>query len=137
MTGLKNPKQLYGDKKPNLSLITPAMEVPLALAMMDGAMKYGAYNWRENPVEILTYIAAAKRHLGLLLEGEWVASDGVQHLGHVMACCAIILDAHYSGNLIDNRPSPGSKGVYEEADGLIQKLKALKEKRDNASHSSP
>ena len=137
MTGLVNPKQLYGDKKPNLSLITPAMEVPLALALMDGAMKYGAYNWRGNPVETLTYIAAAKRHLGLLLEGEWVADDGVQHLGHVMACCAIILDAYYSGNLVDNRPPPGSKGVYEEANGLIQKLKALKEKRDNASHPSP
>ena len=99
---------------------------------MDGAGKYGPFNWRDNPVEAMTYIAAAKRHLGSFLEGEWLASDGVQHLGHVMACCAIILDAKASGTLIDNRPSPGSIGVWEEAEELIKKLRILKEQRDNA-----
>lgn len=126
-----NPKKQYGDKKPNLALITPAMEIPLALGLMDGAGKYGPFNWRINPVETMTYIAAAKRHLGSFLEGEWLADDGIQHLGHVMACCAIILDAKASNKLIDNRPTPGSFGVNEEAEMLIKKLKALKEKRDN------
>jgi len=128
-----NPKQLYGDKKPNLALISPAMEIPLALAMMDGMYKYGAYNFRNSPIEVMTYIAAARRHLGLYLEGEEVAEDGVQHLGHVMACCAILLDAKAAGTLIDNRPKPGSKGVHEEARVLIEKLKDLKAKRESSS----
>lgn len=124
-----NPKQRYGDKKPNLALLTPAMEYPLALALMDGAGKYGPFNWRINAVEAITYIAAAKRHLGLYLEGEEIAQDGVHHLGHVMACCAILLDAKAAGKLIDNRPTPGSHGVQEEAEGLIQKLRTLHEER--------
>ena len=134
-----NPKQIWGDKKPNLALIPPSMEIPLALAMMDGAGKYGPYNWRINPVETMTYIAAAKRHLGAFLDGEWVAPDGVQHLGHVMACCGILLDAYYTGNLIDNRPVPneGVDGLADEADILIKKLKDRKEKRENAKNPHP
>lgn len=130
-----NPKQIYGDKKPNLSLVPPTMEIPLALAMMDGAGKYGPYNWRYNPVEAMTYIAAARRHLGAYLEGEWLAPDGVQHLGHVMACAGILLDAHYTGNLIDNRPPNMVRGLIEEVDVLIARLKSFKEKRDESTRS--
>jgi hypothetical protein len=34
----------------------------------------------------------------------------VHHLGHAMACCAILLDARETGNLADNRPTPGAAG---------------------------
>jgi hypothetical protein len=133
MTVSANPKQIYGDKKVDLSLITPAMEYPLAHAFMQGKGLYGPYNWRINPVETMTYIAAAKRHLGQFLEGEWEAEDGVEHLGHVMACCAIILDAKAFGNLIDNRPTPGSKGVYENSTAMIEKIKRTVEDRKKLS----
>lgn len=106
-----NPKTQVGRNKPDVSLIPPVATMHQADAFMDGADKYGPYNWREKTVSIRTYIAAAKRHLDLFLDGEQVAKDSkVHHLGHAMACCAIMLDAMSVGNAIDDRPWPGRSG---------------------------
>lgn len=104
----QNPKDLLGIKKVDLTCIPPAGEIHMARAMMDGANKYGAYNWRENKVVAKIYIAAARRHLLQFLDGEdYDPKSTVHHLGHAMACCAIILDAMETGNLIDDRPVKG------------------------------
>jgi hypothetical protein len=43
------------------------------------------------------------------LDGEDNAEDsGQHHLGHALACIAIILDAEATGNLADDRPTPGA-----------------------------
>ena len=103
-----NPKDAIGDKKVDLSLIPPSAEIALARAFGDGAAKYGPYNWRENNVRARVYVAAAKRHLAQWLDGQENAEDsGVHHLGHVMACCAILIDAQSLGALADDRPKPG------------------------------
>jgi hypothetical protein len=106
-----NPKDLIGSTKVDLALVPPVGIVACALAMTDGALKYDPYNWREQgkPVQARTYVAAALRHLYSWLDGEDESEDaGVNHLGHVMACCAIILDAQSCGQLVDNRPVPGA-----------------------------
>jgi hypothetical protein len=104
-----NPKTLTGAKRVDLSLLPPAGVIHGAHAMMDGAEKYGPYNWREKKVPARTYIAAAGRHLADWLDGEEAAADsGVHHLGHVIGCCAIVLDAMETGNLIDDRPTSGA-----------------------------
>ena len=73
-------------------------------AMLDGDLKYGFRNWRQNDVQARIYIDACKRHLDSWLEGEECADDsGVHHLGHARACLGILLDAQENGNLIDNR----------------------------------
>lgn len=78
------------------------------MAMKNGADKYGAYNWRDNPVRMSIYIDACFRHLYQLLDGEDYAQDsGVHHAGHAIACMAIILDAIEHGNIIDDRPPKG------------------------------
>jgi hypothetical protein len=102
-----NPKDLVGATKVDLSLLPAAGVIHGAHAMMDGAVKYGPYNWREKPVQARIYVSAAMRHLQLFLDGEEEAADSeVHHLGHVIGCCAIMLDAIATGNLIDNRPVP-------------------------------
>ena len=108
-----NPKDLFGEKKVSLSKFPPVALAHGAHAMMDGARKYGAYNWRDKPVVAHIYVDAAMRHLTDWFEGEEEAPDsGVHHLGHAIACCAILLDAQEVGNLIDDRPiTPKSKGV--------------------------
>jgi hypothetical protein len=106
-----NPKDLLGAKKPDLSLVPPAALLHTASAMMDGAAKYGPYNWRENAVLARVYVAAAMRHLQQFLDGEDIdPTSGVHHLGHASACCAILLDARETGNLSDDRPAPGAAG---------------------------
>jgi len=103
-----NPKQLYGDKKVPIHLVPPTAIAYLALALRDGARKYGAYNYRETKVESMTYIGAAMRHIMAYLDGEWLDDDsGNPHIAHAMACLAILADCTEGANLIDNRPAPG------------------------------
>lgn len=110
MNGI-NPKDALGLAKVDLSVIPPSAELHLASAMMDGAVKYGPFNWRDNAVIGRVYVAAARRHLLQYLDGEDIDPvSGVHHLGHAMACCAILLDAQETGNLDDNRPKKGVAG---------------------------
>src|SRR5678815_1515503 len=107
-----NPKDILGDKKPHLELIPPAGLLHASQAHLEGAIKYGPYNWRDKPVRLTVYIAAAQRHLLALLDGEDNAHDsGFRHEGHVIACMNIILDAFETGNLIDDRPIKGTASL--------------------------
>lgn len=110
-----NPKTAMGAKKPDPSVVPPAGRLHLATAMMNGAEKYGPFNWRDQPISSRPYIAAAMRHLEAYLDGEDFSQDTVaagkpvHHLAHVMACCAILLDATEVGCLNDNRPAVKGK----------------------------
>lgn len=113
-----NPKTLIGIKKVSLSTVPPAGLIHVARAMSNGVEKYGLMNYRESPVEARIYIDAAYRHLMAWADGEEVAEDsGVHHLGHVMACMAIILDAESTGMLVDDRPKKG------KASELLEKFR--------------
>lgn len=104
-----NPKDIVGATKPDLSLLPGTAMVEWARAQADGARKYGPYNWREKgkPVQAMTYVGAAQRHLAAFVDGEDVDPVSlVLHLAHAMACCAILIDAKACGNTIDNRPTP-------------------------------
>jgi hypothetical protein len=104
-----NPKTVVGAQKVPLHLIPPAAKHYLAEAMGDGAKKYGPFNWREHRVTASTYIGAAQRHIDAWWDGEDVSADAlVHHLGHAMACMAIILDALTIGKLNDDRPEKGA-----------------------------
>lgn len=104
-----NPKDLIGLTKVPLHLVPPAGLIHEALAMQDGAEKYGAFNWRANAVLASIYVAAALRHIYAWYDGEDVAADsGHHHLGHARACLGIILDALETDSLGDDRPDPGA-----------------------------
>jgi len=104
-----NPKTAEGSKKPPFHFIPPVAEMILGQAMANGGVKYGAMNWREKTVSSSVYYNAVRRHMSAWLDGEDVAPDsGVHHLGHVMASCAILLDAAASGKLNDDRPIAGA-----------------------------
>jgi hypothetical protein len=106
---LTNPKDLLGVKKVSLSKVPPVAVAQCAMALMDGAEKYGAYNWREKAVRASIYVDACERHLLAWFDGEERAQDsGVHHLAHAMACLAILLDAQATGNLVDDRPAGGA-----------------------------
>lgn len=107
----QNPKDLIGITKPDLTLVPPAAILHESMAMMDGANKYGPYNWRENKVLYMIYLAAAMRHIQQLIDREdFDPKSKVHHLGHARACLGILCDALETGNLIDNRPIAGRAG---------------------------
>ncbi len=100
-----NPKDSVGNTKVSLSKFPAIGTMMGAMAMMDGAEKYGPYNWRDKAVVAHIYVDAARRHLDEWFEGQENAADSkVHHLGHAIACCAILLDAQATGNLLDDRP---------------------------------
>ena len=131
MTLPPNPKKLFGDKKPRLSLLPLVAQLAQEEAQRDGMLKYGEYNWRDNPVEAMTYLDAALRHLQLFINGEAKARDTrVSNLGAVMACCAIILDAEANGSLIDNRrKSKAACDALHKAEKMVAHLKEAQEER--------
>jgi len=103
-----NPKSALGALKPGFTSIPPVAILELGGAMDDGARKYGQMNWREKGVAVSVYINAILRHVLSFADGEDVASDsGRHHLAHVMANCAIVLDALSLGVLKDDRPVKG------------------------------
>lgn len=99
-----NPKTAFGAVKPG-TFQTPLMPLyEYSLAHYQGALKYGHYNWREDPVSISTYINAARRHIDLYIEGQKEASDtGIHNLAHAMTCLSIVIDAEWYGTLLDDR----------------------------------
>lgn len=104
-----NPKTAVGAAKVPLHLVPPSAKHYLALALADGARKYGPYNWRNSKISVSVYVAAVQRHIDAFWDGEDCAEDsGVHHLAHAMACLALLLDAKGVEMLHDDRPAPGA-----------------------------
>lgn len=100
-----NPKDGVGSAKAPLELLSAVAKVHWALAQFAGKAKYGAWNWRVAGARASVLLGALERHLELWKNGEELAQDdGTHHLGNVMACCAILLEAQYMGILVDDRP---------------------------------
>lgn len=100
-----NPKEAFGDAKMPMDLMPDPATVQFNLAFLEGALKYGQYNWRIAGVKVSTYIRAARRHLSKFWNGQDVDPVTLVHeLASVGACVAIMLDAIACGKLIDDRP---------------------------------
>ena len=104
LTGKVNAKNAAGAKKAPTRAVPPIAILAMGLAMEDGAKKYGAFNWRDSEVTASVFFNAMMRHLLQWYAGERCADDSaVHHLGHLMAGAAILLDAEFTGVLVDDR----------------------------------
>lgn len=122
-----NPKDAIGISKVPMHLIPGSAKAHLAMAFLEGALKYGKYNWRIAGVRTSIYLDAIERHLEKFKNGEDCDDKTfVPHLASIMACCAIILDAGLVGKLNDDRPprAPVSQLIDEQGD-LIRHLKEM------------
>lgn len=118
-----NPKDRIGATKLDYTLVPSTAYSAMTLAFMDGATKYGPYNWRVEPIQIRTYLAAMMRHIQDVLESEEVAPDSlIDHLGHVMSGAGILIDAISFGTVIDDRPIP-HHGAVGKANAFIKEQK--------------
>jgi hypothetical protein len=99
-----NLKTRVAINKPTLSAIPPVAIYALGAAMQDGVNKYEKYNWRDAGATSSIFFDAMCRHLFAWYAGEDHATDSkIHHLGHLMAGCAIIMDAELHGKLNDDR----------------------------------
>jgi hypothetical protein len=99
----ENRKNATGRAKVSFSSIPPVALVFMGEVMERGRNKYGKFNWRAGGANSDVYHDAIARHLIAWADGEDIDEDGLPHLAHVMACCAIIMDAGEYGALEDER----------------------------------
>lgn len=123
-----NPKDAVAQTKVPLMLLSGVAKVAWCVAQFCGAAKYGAWNWRGTEVVLSVYLSAMERHIEGLKAGEWHdPEDGTTHLGNIMACAAIILDAKACGKLIDDRP-PANAEYRQALAEAVEQMKVIKEK---------
>lgn len=125
---MDNPKQLQGDYKVPLHLVPPGLTIYAAMALGEGgkwkAKPYGPYNFRDSPVEVMTYIGGIMRHLADFLDGTDIDPDSPINkpsLAGVAGSLAILIDAIENGNAIDNRPKKGNaRAMMDRFEGEIR-----------------
>ena len=117
-------KAAFGDDKAPFFGIPWSAVAWLGNVMGGGGYKYGLYNYRNTRIAASTYHDAIMRHFMLWADGEdadpvytvneWGNIDysippgsGAPHLAHIMACCALLLDAQEEGMLDDDRNKTG------------------------------
>jgi hypothetical protein len=123
-----NPKDQIGSTKLPLDLVPSTLEVYAALAFLEGALKYGRFNWRIAGVRTSIYLSALKRHLKKFEDGEWDdRKTKVPHLASILACTGIILDAFSCGKLNDDRApaAPDTGDIIDEMAPFVAHLKEL------------
>lgn len=126
---IANPKDRVGQTKIDLGQVPTVAMVECALSMTQGSLKYGYRNFRYADVKASVYIAAMKRHIAMYEAGEDMdpdTEDACSHLGSVMACAAILLDAESHDSLIDDREESDVEPDY--IDDAKERVALLQEK---------
>jgi hypothetical protein len=127
ITKPSNPKEAFGELKMVDGLVPETAIVEENLAFLEGALKYGQYNWRVAGVKASTYRRAIGRHL----KKWWNGQDRdpatlVLELASVRACCGIMIDAIACGKFTDDRPPRADmEKVLADAAKVAAHLKEL------------
>ena len=126
-TKMTNPKDIIGSTKLHLSLVPDTLLIEAAAAFTEGATKYGRFNWRIAGVRASIYIDALERHMAKYKNGEdYDPATRIKHLGSVLACAGILLDARLCGKLTDDRAPRAPIGkLIEENEAVAAHVKAL------------
>ena len=105
---LENPKKAAGAVKAPFHATPELGLIQMENVMAGGGYKYGDFNYHDSKVDAKTYMSAIRRHMLLWKDGVDLDDESQQnHLAHVMACCAIMIEAQGTGMFIDNRPKTG------------------------------
>ncbi len=101
-----NPKDAVGTAKvPLLSVLPFRVLSGVALALLEGARKYGRHNYRLAGVRASVYVDALGRHIGAWWEGEDIDPDsGLSHIDKAIATLVVLRDSMHQGNWNDDRP---------------------------------
>ena len=118
-----NPKDLVGVKKVSYSVIPETVIAEMALGLMEGARKYGAYNWRVAGVRASIYFDAARRHLAKWWEGQDIDPDsGVHEITKAIASLVVLRDAMIQSKCNDDRPPKAPKDWMHKNQSQVNEL---------------
>lgn len=92
----------------------------VALALLEGACKYGAANWRDAGVRATVYLDAARRHLADFREGVDIdPASGLSHITKAIAGLVVLRDSMLQGNWVDDRPLRGADPEWLEKQNAL------------------
>lgn len=119
-----NPKNAVGIKKVPIRSVLPAPVLgEVALALMEGARKYGRHNYRSAGVRASVYMDACGRHMDDFWEGVDIDPDsGLSHITKAISTLVVLRDSMLQGNWIDDRPPRSKEGWVQE---LNRKAEAI------------
>lgn len=122
-----NPKLALGAKAIPMHIVPAAFIMAAATGLHNGKYKYGLTNYRVAKVSAVTYLDALMRHAQAFKEGEYIdPEDGVPHFSGMCASLAILIDAWFNGNLVDDRPYPSDyRAAYDEFKPHIARLEQM------------
>ena len=99
-----NPKDAVGTRKVMMSVVPWGVIMELAVAMLEGALKYGRHNYRPAGVRASVYFDANMRHLADWWEGQDTDPDsGLSHVIKAIASLTVLRDSMMTGNWVDDR----------------------------------
>jgi len=102
-----NPKDAVGVSKVGLHVLSAPVVMEMALAMLEGARKYGSHNYRVAGIRASVYYDATMRHLMAYWEGEDLDEDsGLPHITKALTALAVLRDAQINNKITDDRPPP-------------------------------
>lgn len=121
-----NPKDAAATTRLDLSLWPDAASAYGALAMTEGDLKYGGYNFRDTGVQSSVYVAALRRHIAKWYNGEEAdPKTNVPHLANAIACLGVLIDSIVQGNLNDDRPPAQSVQLYADFEAIVAHLQTI------------
>ena len=110
-----NPKDAVGIRKVPFHVVPWRVIAGVGLALLEGARKYGSYNWRAAGVRASVYFDATQRHLGDWWEGVDIDPDsGLSHIDKAIASLTVLRDSMLHGNWVDDRPIRAAEGWLQE-----------------------
>lgn len=129
-----NPKDISAVTvgKVPLGLFPDTARVAGAMAMLEGACKYGAYNYRIMGIRTSVYLDAIDRHLVSFRNGEVIDPDsGLPHLWKALASIAVLIDATETGLVTDDRPpSAPIQTMLAERQGDVVRIRSKHSDKD-------
>ena len=101
-----NPKDAIGSMKWRQFTCVPFTVIwEVGVAMLEGAKKYGPFNWRKTEVRSSVYVDAALGHITQWQEGEDDDPDSdLSHITKAITTLMVMRDAMIQGKFIDERP---------------------------------
>lgn len=117
-----NPKDAIGSLKAPMSVVPMQVIAEVGVALLEGALKYGRFNYRKSAIKASVYFDATQRHLNAWYEGEDLDPDSeLSHITKAIASLTVFRDAMLNGKVIDDRP-PRVKSFYAGLNVLTAKL---------------
>jgi hypothetical protein len=127
-----NPKQAAAHDRATFAIPLVAL-VEEGLALFEGALKYGWWNYTVAGARSSTYVFAAFRHIFKWYCGQTHDPvSGIHHLGNARACLGVIMECEHRGILTDDRPPavPELDALFERVAAVMQNLITLYGARD-------